>query len=152
MVDDLELAAKLAVLVAERIEAVWAGGHDGPFAHAVAVECLDVAGRKDLEDVVVTHSTRRIPGAGFLLAKDREVDPRRVEAGRHGACDLLVARVECRRAADPVEDLEIGESAHRRDRSHDRHLERQAPGPVRPGARGLAPRVALVLHRPERRR
>ena len=150
MVDDLVRPAQLPVLVADRVEAVRAGGHDRPLAHPVAVERLDVARRQHLEDVVVAHPPGRVAGARLLLAEDREADARRVEARRDRPGDLLVARVERRRAADPVQDLELVEPAGRRHRRHGRDLERQRLRPVEPRRRRLAPRVALVLHRPER--
>ena len=43
MVDDLERAAQLAVLVADDVEAVRAGRHDRPLPHPVAVQRFDVA-------------------------------------------------------------------------------------------------------------
>ena len=57
--DDLVRPAQLAVLVAQRVEAVRAGGHDRPLPHPVPVERLDVAHREHLEDVVVAHPPRR---------------------------------------------------------------------------------------------
>ena len=77
MVDDPVVAAQLAVLVAERVEAVRAGGHDRPLPHPVAVERLDVAHRQHLEDVVVAHPARRVAGARLLLAEDGEARRRR---------------------------------------------------------------------------
>ena len=134
VVDDPERAAQLAVLVADRVEAVRAGGHDRPLAHPVAVERLDVARREDLEDVVVAHPAGRVAGARLLLAEDREADAGGVEAGGHGPGDLLVARVERRRAADPVEDLELVEPPVRRHVGDDRDLEGEAARPA-PSAR-----------------
>ena len=139
MVDDPVVAAQLAVLVADRVEAVRAGRDDRPLAHPVAVERLDVARREDLEHVVVAHPPGRVAGARLLLAEDREPDARGVQAGRDGPGDLLVARVERRRAADPVEDLELveppgGRHAPRRSRPRTAAASssRAAPRPAGP--------------------
>ena len=134
MVDDPERAAELAVLVADRVEAVRAGGDDRPLAHAVAVERLDVARGQHLVDVVVAHPAGRIAGARLLLAEDREADAGRVQAGRDGPGDLLVARVERGRTADPVEDLELVEPPCGGNVGDDRDLERRGPWSSRFGA------------------
>ena len=119
VVDDPERAAELPVLVADRVEAVRAGGDDRPLAHPVAVQRVDRSRREDLEDVVVAHPPGRVAGARLLLAEDGERDARGVQAGRDRPGDLLVARIERRRAADPVEDLEVVEpSAGRERRRH----------------------------------
>ena len=75
----------------------------------VLVEGLDRAHRQHLEDVVVAHPTGRVARARLLLAEDRERHARGVQARRDRPGDLLVARVEGRRAADPVQDLEVVE-------------------------------------------
>jgi hypothetical protein len=80
VMDDLERPAELAVLVRDRVEAVWAGGDDRSVAHAVSVEGVDVAGGEDLEDVVVAHPSRRVTRTRLLLAEDREPHPRSVQA------------------------------------------------------------------------
>ena len=153
MVDDPVRAAELAVLVADRVEAVRAGGHDRPLPHPVAVERLDVARREHLEDVVVAHPAGRVAGARLLLAEDREAT-RRPRAGRSrppgrpsGCAGRTPPRSRpsrgprARRAAPAAAtSATIGTSNGK------------ASGPVEPGRRRLAPRVALVLHRPERGR
>ena len=151
MVNHAERPAELPVLVADRVEAVRARGDDRPLSHPVPVERLHVPRREDLEHVVIAHPPRRIARARLLLAEDREPDARSVEARRHGAGDALVALVERRRAADPVEDLQLVETAGRGGQRGDRRdLEREAAGPVGAGRGRLAPRVALPLHAPER--
>ena len=123
VVDDPVRAAQLAVLVADGIEAVRAGGHDRALAHAIAVERLDVAHREHLEDVVVAHPAGRVARARFLLAQDREGDTGCMKAGRHSSCHLLVARIERRRAADPIEHVELVEPTVGRHLRHGRDLE-----------------------------
>ena len=58
-VHDLELAAKLGVLVAEGVEAVGAGGDDS--ADVVALQGLDVLLGEDLEEVLVAHAAGGSP-------------------------------------------------------------------------------------------
>ena len=125
------------------------GRHDRSLAHGVAIEGVDVARRQDLEDIVVAHPAGRIAGARLLLAEDREVHAGCVETGGHGPGDLLVARIEGRGTADPVEDLELVETAAASNVGDDRHVEGEPSRPVGPGARRLPPGIALVLHRPE---
>ena len=110
---DRERAAQLAVLVADRVEAVGARRDDRPLPHPVAVERLDVLAGEDLEHVLVAHPAGRVAGARLLLAEDGERDARGVEAGDHGPGDPPVAVVERGRAADPVQDLEGVELARR---------------------------------------
>ena len=150
MVDHAEVAAQLAVLGADRVEAVRARGDDRPLAHRVPVQGLDVAGREHLEHVVIAHAPCRVAGARLLLAEDRERDAGRVEARRERPRDLPVALVERRRAADPVQDLELVQSLVGRELGDGRDGERQALRPVGPGRRRLAPRVRDALHVPER--
>ena len=150
VVDDPVVAAQLAVLVADGVEAVRAGGDDRPLPHPVAVQRRDVPGREDLEHVVVAHAARRVARARLLLPEHREPDARGMQAGRDGAGHLLVARVEGRRAADPVEDLELVQPAVGGHRGDGLDLELERLRPVEPRRGGLPPRVALVLHRAER--
>ena len=140
VVDDRVVPAELAVLVADGVEAVRAGCDDRPLAHPVLVERLDVAHREHLEDVVVAHPTGGIAGARLLLAEDRESHAGGVQARRDRPRDLLVARVECGRATDPVQDIELVEPAVGRHRGDGRDLERQRRGPVEPCRRRLSPR------------
>ena len=130
MVDDGVVPTQLAVFVADRVEAVRAGGHDRALSHPVAVERLDIAHREHLEDVVVAHPPCRIAGARLLLAEDREAHARRVKAGRDRPGDLLIARVEGSRAADPVQHVEFAQPTLRRHLGHRRDLERKRLGPV----------------------
>ena len=126
VVDDLVPSAELRVLVAERVEAVRAGGDDG--LHPVPVQRLDVRGREHLEDVLVAHPSRGVAGARLLLAEDREADARPVEARDDRARDASIALVERGRAADPVEAFELIDPvrSRRRDVGGRRHRERQA--------------------------
>ena len=71
-VHDLVLAAEVAVLVLEAVEAVRAVRDD--LLDLVAVERLDVLLREHLEEVLVAHAPRRVAGAGLLGAEDREGD------------------------------------------------------------------------------
>ena len=79
----------------------------------VAVERLDVRRGQHLVDVVVAHPPRRIAGARFLLAEDREANAGRVEAGREGPRHASIALVERGRATHPVQDLDLGRAARR---------------------------------------
>ena len=117
VVDDLVVPAQLAVLVADRVEAVRAGGHDRPLAHPVAVERLDVARRR------ASGRRSRCPSA----APDRRCTtppgrgPRsgRPPRARHVAtarATFWLRVVERRRAADPVQDVELVEPPVRRHR------------------------------------
>jgi hypothetical protein len=130
--DDPVGPAELPVLVADRVEAMRACGHDRPLPHPVLVERLDVPRGEHLEDVVVAHPPRRITGARLLLAEDGETDARRVQAGRDRACDLLVARVERRGTADPIEHIQLAETTRRRHLGDGRDLERKRPRPIEP--------------------
>src|SRR3989304_1475683 len=94
-----EAATELAVLDPDRVEAVGAGSDDRLLAHPVAIERLDLRARQHLVDVVVAQPAARGAGAGFPLAEDGEVPPRRIEARREGPGDLAVPLVEGGRAA-----------------------------------------------------
>jgi hypothetical protein len=133
VVDDLERAAQLAVLIGDRVEAMRAGSHDRALGHAVAVERLDIPPGQDLVDVLVAHPAGRIPRARFFLAQDREPDAGRVEAASEGPGDLSVPFIKGRRAADPVQDLDLVEPPGGGEVGDGRHLEVEAGGPVRPG-------------------
>ena len=77
MVDDLERPAQLAVLRADRVEAVRAGGDDRPLLHAVPLQRLDVGGREHLEDVLVAHPARRIARCRTPPGRGSRSGPRR---------------------------------------------------------------------------
>ena len=147
VVDDLVVAAELAVLVGDRVEAMRAGRHDR--RRPVALERLDIALSKDLVDVLVAHSPGGVTAARLFLPKHREVHAGRVEAGREGTGDLPIAIVEGGRATDPVQAVEAGDGICAALLDHigggaDR--EWQAPRPVEPCAGRLAPWVAVALH------
>ena len=144
MVDHLVATSQLAVLVADRVEAMRAGGDDA--LEPVPIERLHVTRGEDLPDVVVAHPPSRVAGARLLLAEDREPDPGAVETGREGPGDAPVALVEGGRAADPVEDLDLVQLAGGGELGDGRDLEREPLRPVGPGRLRLAPRVAGPLH------
>src|SRR5579875_4036772 len=64
VVDYLELAAQGRVFVAQRVEAVRAGGDDS--AHAVARERLEVLARLYLVEELVAQPSGRVARAGLL--------------------------------------------------------------------------------------
>ena len=79
VVDDLHAAqAELRVLVADRVEAVRAGGDDGadPVLGVRRRERRDVLLGEHLEEVLVARPPRRIAGAGLLRAEHGERAPR----------------------------------------------------------------------------
>ena len=112
---DPVLATQLAVLVADRVEAMRTGGHDRPLPHPVFVE------RRRRCPSRASGTRSRCPSGapdrpcttppGPRTAND---DACGVQAGRDGPRDLLVARIEGGGATDPVEDLEAVELARRR--------------------------------------
>ena len=103
VVDDLVVAAEVAVLVPERVEAVRAA-RDDP-RHAGLPERRDVLPRLRLERVLVAHPPRRVARARLARAEDRDVEPRPQQQRRRRARGRAGALVERRGAADPVEDL-----------------------------------------------
>jgi len=72
VVDDLVVAAEVAVLVGDRVEAVRTGRDH--LAGRVLVERRDVLFGAFLEQVLVANAPRRVAGALLLRAEDREVD------------------------------------------------------------------------------
>ena len=136
VVHDLVVAAEVAVLVAERVEAVRAAGDD--LRHAGLVERAHVLLGLRLEQVLVAHPAGRIAGARLARAEDREVDAGRLEELGRRLRRGAGALVERRGAADPVEDLGRGLA-----RLEDPHAERRRP--VRALGLGPAPRVRGAL-------
>ena len=113
VVDYLERAAELRVLVFERVEAVWAAGHHP--LRLILIQALDIGLRQDLVQVFVASSAGRVAAAALLLAEDGELHAGRGEDLRQGCRDALVARVERRHAANPVDDLQLARVSHARE-------------------------------------
>src|ERR1043166_9690875 len=102
----LVLPAELRVFILERVVTMWARGHD--LFRFVTGERLDIRLRKLLKKKLVADATRRITGAPLLLAEHREVHSCLLEQKRRRTRDLLRARIERCRAADPQQILEAG--------------------------------------------
>jgi hypothetical protein len=141
VVDHLVVAAVLAVLLAQGVQAVRAGGDDalGLVAHHL-VERLDVALGQLEEERLVAGAAGRVAGAAFHLAQHGIVDAGGVENLGKGAGRLLRARVIGGRAAHPPEHLEVRVVVHRG------HF--HITGPLHAVARAEVPRVAVALHAP----
>src|SRR2546427_3308313 len=141
VVDDLRVvqhlvrAPELRELVLDRVEAVRAVRDD--LLELVLVDVLDVLRRHRLVEVLLAEPPRDLAVTTFLL-HHAERDARLLEDGHHRARDGLVALVVRRRAADPVEVLDLLAGRH------DRHVEALRPREAL--ARGQAPRVAGALH------
>ena len=132
VVDDFVVAAGLRIVVAQAVHAMRAVGHDPP--HAASRERCDVLLGQLLEQQLVAHAAGRFAGAAFLGAEHGEVHVRRLQQSHDAAGDLLHAAIVRGRAADPVQNLEIGVLAG------ERHVE---PGrPRQPIARAHAPGIA----------
>lgn len=155
VVDDLEVAAELRVLVRDGVEAVRAGGHD-PLLRGVlqrGVERLDVLRAEHLEEELVAQAAGRVTGAGLLLAQDGELDSRRCAAVRRRPWWSSSPGPPTHRRSRPVEVLDLGKLDVLADHRHlDAGLLLQLLDPVQPGLGRHAPRIALVLqvleHRP----
>ena len=104
--NDLVRTTEVGVLIAQRVEAVWAGGDD--LLDPGAVERLHVLAGEALERVLIAHAPRGISCARLAGAKDREVDFRRLEQlrGRHRG--LASSLVEGRRTAHPEQHIGRG--------------------------------------------
>ena len=148
--DHLVAAAELPVLVADRVEAVRAGGHDG--LQAVAVQRLDVPGREHLVDVVVAHPAGRIARAGLLLAEDREAHAR----PRRGTSRTPARRAGSARRTRPRSRPSTGPRSRRAGpRPPAATVGTSNGSPLVQSVRvelGQAPRVLGLLHVPERGR
>ena len=150
MVDDLERPAQLAVLGADRVEAVRTGRDDRPLLHAVPLQGLDVARREHLEDVLVAEAAGRIARAGLLLAEHGEANargrrdrsPRR--APPSGSARRRPPRSRPSRAPRAMSSVPVprhlGDGRHRNGRSLVQSRRARARA---------APRVAGRLHVPE---
>src|SRR5205085_2290231 len=80
-------------------------GHDA-FGF-VLVQTLDVGLGQDLIQVLVARAASWIADAAFLLAEDRKLHVGAFQNPGQGGRDSLVARVEGRHAADPVNELQL---------------------------------------------
>src|SRR5215204_1716584 len=136
VMDDLVVAAEVGILVAERVEAVRAAGHD--LRHASLVQRAHVPLPVRLEGVLVAHPPRGVAGARLARSEDREVHAGRLEQLGRGLRRGPRALVEGRRAADPVQDL-------RRRVAGLQHAHAQLGGPVGALCLRLAPRVRGAL-------
>ena len=148
VVDDLVVAAELRVLLAERVEAVRAGGHDLAHARDAALEGgvqgLDVLLRQLLEEELVAHAAGRVARAGLARAEDGELDVGQVQQLGDGLGDLLRPVVDGARAADPEQVLDLVG-----DRAVDlAHLEVEVLHPLLADVAAHAPRVPAVLQVP----
>src|SRR5437879_13657867 len=101
--DDLVGAAKIRVLVPDRVETMGTA-RDDP-RHPVSIQGLDVRPDHGLREVLVPESTCGIPRTFLLGSQDRESHARPPEGPGKGLRDLPVAVIGGRRAADPREDL-----------------------------------------------
>src|ERR1041385_6928897 len=100
MMRHLVLPAELRVFILERVVTMWARGHD--LFRLVTGERLDIGLRQLLKKELVADATRRITGAPLLFAEHGEVHPCLLEQPCRRTRDLLRARVERCRAADPA--------------------------------------------------
>ena len=127
VVPDRERPAQLAVLVADRVEAVRARRDDRPLPHLVAVERLDVLAGEDLEHVLVAHPPGRVAGARLLLARA----PRTTRRPRRGTSRPRARPAGCGRRRRPRSPPSRGPRARRA---------RRRPGPTpRSGPRTAGP-------------
>src|SRR5215471_1205097 len=101
--DDFVVTAKLRKLVPDLMEAVRAGGDNGP--DRVAVQRIDRVLRQHLVQILVTHATCRIAVTVLLLSENREPNSTRLKDASEGNRDLLRAIVEGAHAADPEEHI-----------------------------------------------
>ncbi len=113
MVHDGVGAAELTVFLAERLETMRTGHHDG--VKPVGVERRDVLGHEGLCKVFIPHPPRRIAGALFFNTEDREVHPGDLHERGEGARNLPVPCVVRSGAADPEQDVGLLPVGHPRD-------------------------------------
>src|SRR5260370_6285507 len=99
----LVAASEVGVLVADRVEAVRDRGPQ--LLRPGAVQRRHVLARQALKRVLVAHAPRGVTCTGLARTEDREVDTRLLHQLRGRDGRLACALVECRRAADPEEDV-----------------------------------------------
>ncbi len=155
VVDDLVVAAELRVLVAERVEAVRAGGDDllgrlrllGRLVLVILAEGHVQRGHvlhaELLEQGLVAEAAGGVTGALLVAAHDRELHARDVQQLREGLGGLLGAVLQGAGAADPVQVLDLGEVLD--VLADDRDLEVDLLGPLQALLLRQAPGVALLL-------
>ena len=144
VVPDRERAAQLAVLVADRVEAVRAGGDDRPLPHPVAVERLDVLPRRG------SGTRTRCPSGGPGRRCTTPPGPRTANetpaASRQVATARATRRLRSSKAAAQPTQYRTSSAVELARRpatlGHGPDLERQALRPVEARRRRLAPRVA----------
>ena len=107
----------------------------------VTVECLNVLFSEYLIEVLVSHPTGRVSGAGLLIPQYGEVDLRPLEDRRHRAGDRLTSLFQRPGASDPEKYLSFGMIGQ--------NLDVQSLGPVSAGVGRPSPRVASLLHAQE---
>src|SRR5437870_9773253 len=104
--NDLVRTTEVGVLIAQRVEAVWAGGDD--LLDSGAVERLHVLAGEALERVLIAHAPRGISCARLTGAEDRKVDFRRLQQLRGRDRSLASSLVEGRRTAHPEQHIGRG--------------------------------------------
>ena len=105
VMDNLEFPTKLGILVLQRVEAVWTGGHN--FFHLVPVQGRNVFLGQELKKILIADPPGRISRAALFIAQDRELHPSRFQHLRHGPTYLLPAFVKSACTADPVQEIHL---------------------------------------------
>jgi hypothetical protein len=124
VVDDLEVAVEVGVLVLDGVEAVRARRDD--LLHAGGVERLHVGLRHHLEQVLHAEAAGGVAGARLAAAEDGVLHARCGEQPGDGLGDLLRAVLQRAGAADPEQVVDVlGELP-----VHHGHLEVEALGPL----------------------
>ena len=133
MMNNLVVAPELGKVFLQRIQAVRAVRDD--LANVVAIEGFHVARGKLLENKLLAHAPCGVARAAFLRAEDRKPDAGRIHQADKGASHAPHPAVVGGRAADPVEDFEVGPLLDGRDVEPFRPLhalfDRQPPWIVR---------------------
>ena len=151
VVQHIEMAVEVRVLVANRVEAVRARRDDFALAFGDAGEGVVKRGnvllRHHLEQELIAGTARRVTGTGLARSQHTELHARSVQHVHHRARCGAALVVVGTRATDPEQVLQV-----RKIRSvlaDDRHLDAVGTRLIDPRAalRGVAPpRVALRLH------
>ena len=140
--------AELRVLVADRVEAVRAGGDDGrdPVLGMGGRQRRDVLLGEHLEEVLVAGAPSRVAGAGLARAEHGERHVGLAQQLGHRPHDLAIAIVEGAGAADPEQDAAVERVGHRCGGSK---IVRQGVPPPLESRRGAhRPRPAPATSRP----
>src|SRR4030095_7580785 len=125
---------ELRELVLDRVEAVWAVRDH--LAKLVLLHRLDVLLRDGLIQILLAAAPADL-GVAALFLHHAEAHPGGLEDLHDRAGDRLVAPIVARRAADPVEVLDLALGLHDRDI--------EALGPRQPLCRRQPPRVPRAL-------